>query len=97
MTFWWLDPSSALRWSIEERRAKQAIWGISFPIFLILFLPQIVLFRNLGIGAHVGAIIAILTAIPGALLSSRILCNLFWPDLIKRADANASERLKQHR
>jgi hypothetical protein len=95
VNLWWLDPSSALRWSIEERRVKQAIWGISFPMFLVFFWPQILLFRHLGINNHVGTVVGILTAIPGALAASRVICGRLWSDLLRRADAAAVQRSKR--
>jgi len=93
MRTWWISLSWTHEWSDDEVSARTRIWGLAGIFFLGLFFPGIAVFHALGVERHAGAIGAFAVAIPPALRAARRSAEYLWPDLIKRAEANAARRL----
>ena len=70
-----------------------AIYGLAMPIFIGLYVPAISLLSWFGVSDHISALICTLTVVPGSVYLSRVVCVRGWPELMKKADANAARRL----
>ena len=94
MQLWWLTSKGARQWSIEERRARWAIYAVALPIFAFLFFLGLTIFTSF---LHVPQAVALLLSLAAAgypaLFISRPLCAWVWPDLMRKADSNAANRL----
>jgi hypothetical protein len=92
MNLWWLDVTTS-KWSDEELsvRTRIALFAM-VPTVGIIFLTIAVL-RLLGIDDHVGAILSMCPALLIGLYLGRKLAEQLWPDLVRKADANAAKRL----
>src|SRR5207302_3597526 len=93
MQLWWLTSRGARLWSIEERRARWAIYAVAVPIVAFLFFVMLFVGKFLRLGETAGILLSLAIASYPALFISRGLCVWVWPDLMRRADANAASRL----
>jgi hypothetical protein len=94
MQIWWLTSKGTKEWTLEERRARRAIYGVAVPIFAFLFFLVLTLAT---VFLHWRQAAAILLALAAgsytSLFLARAVCFWAWPDLMRRADANAANRL----
>ena len=89
---WWLNPSWSPRWSADETRVWQRIWGISIPVLLATYFPTYWILNLVGVDPHISVLAAIAIAFPISLYSGRGICRLYWPTMVERADQNAAKR-----
>jgi hypothetical protein len=88
--WWWFAPFDA-RWSKDEIDARGQLGGAAGVVFLCLAVPLNVFLPNQMHTAPV-ALGALIPAFAMSLLAARPVCNVFWPDVIRRGDVKAAER-----
>jgi hypothetical protein len=89
---WWVSMTWSPEWSDAETSARTRILGLSSVFFLLLFIPEALVFNAVGIDHHIGAFVAFAVAVPPAFFAGRRMSERLWPELLKRADGNAARR-----
>ena len=94
MQLWWLTSKGMRAWTPEERRARWAIYGVAVPVFAFMFfLALLICTAVLNFGQTAAMLLSLAIGGYGSLFIARGLCLWAWPDLMRRADANAADRL----
>src|SRR5262249_26326641 len=94
MQVWWLTSRGTRDWSVEERRARWAIYGVAVPILAFLFFLVLTFVTTFWRWPQTAGILAGLAGGGfSSLFISRALCVWVWPELMRQADANAAARL----
>jgi hypothetical protein len=90
--WWWILDLDLNRWSPEERAARRGVAAAAGVIWIALFLFAWALLN--GQGFHL--ILAAVVTLPIALMAARPAFARMAPDLLLRADQNATARLESH-
>lgn len=88
---WWLNfvfPN----WSETEVSVMRRIYLLTIPLYFSIFFCCIFVFQFFGVERHIGAERAFFLAFPPGLYLSRKGAEKLWPDLVRKADANAAKR-----
>jgi hypothetical protein len=93
--WWWLSLYAVSLWSVEERRARMALFGVAFAFFVVLYPTELALLSRFGIEDHVGALLACLCSVAPGLALTRPICERLDPELIGKGDARAMQRLAE--
>ena len=93
MSAWWLNFFWTPKWSNEETSIRGRIWALAVVVFLLAYIPEMVILDAVGIDRHISAIIGLFTCCPLALIAGRRMSVRLWPDLVKKADENATKRI----
>jgi hypothetical protein len=91
--WWWVSFYAVSLWSVEERRARMALFGVSLAIFVVLYPTEITLLSMLGVEDHLGALLACLCSVAPGVALARPICERLDPELIRNGDARAEQRL----
>jgi hypothetical protein len=90
---WWIDTSAGSDWTIEEQKTRRAIALIAIVAFLPVFMIEMWLLDRFGVDRNLGALIDVASSAFFAFWAAHRICRWCWPDMVKRADANAAKRL----
>ena len=90
---WWLTLDRGWHWTREERLTRGAIWLVSCALFLPSYLIVVSIVEGLGVGERVAAVIGAFSCLPPAMWLGRMTAVRGWPDMVRKADESAAERL----
>jgi hypothetical protein len=80
-------------WTVEERRARLAMWMSSLVSFVAAMAGVSRIFDWVGVVPHRGAFISAVLSVTFGLFAARPIATELYRDLLRRADENARKRL----
>jgi hypothetical protein len=89
---WWIVVSGGSHLSPEEHWAWGAIWLMSMPFMILIFLVAAYVLIKLEFDPHLGPLMVFVFDLPASVYLGRRTCEWLWPEKIKKADANAGKR-----
>ena len=96
---WWLNYMSSMRahlWTPEERSIAKRILLIGTLMFSVIFLLISAVASAARVPDGAVLVVALPVAVFGGFYLSRQFCWACWPDLSRKADANAAVRLARN-
>jgi hypothetical protein len=91
--WWWLGYFTMATWTSDERSARLALGFIVSVIIMPTLFVVDALLELFGVERHIAAILAGLLPILPGFYAARPIAAVLYPDLLRRADANAAKRL----
>ncbi len=93
--WWWTVPAG--KWSEDQKKMLWPIVGFFLVVFFLLYGPEILLSRWMGVSDRTAAVAALFIIQPIAMFASHAICFYLWPDAMKRVheSAKSSQHARQ--